>query len=273
MVLVAAGRGERLGHGIPKASVLIAGEPILAHALRAVMAADIAEQICVVLPPGEESLAELCRSIQTQQTAQHHEKASSVLPVIFTEGGASRTESVGNALAALGSGISTVLIHDAARPLTPAGVFQRVHAALRAGAHAVIPALPVPDTIKIAQPTDPGDAASAELGRLEQVTGTVARDQLRRVQTPQGFDLHTLRQAHTAGQALPAAQAAAITDDAMLVESLGFPVYLVPGSELSLKITTPDDLTLAEALLVGLSTPQGGAAQHAEAHDKQEVAK
>jgi 2-C-methyl-D-erythritol 4-phosphate cytidylyltransferase len=144
-------------------------------------------------------------------------------------GGAQRQESVARALAALPSEVGLVLVHDAARCLVPASVVEAVVAALRAGAAAVVPVLPVADTVKQV------DAAGA-------VVRTVPRADLRAVQTPQGFARHVLERAHGAG-----VQGA--TDDASLVEALGLPVTTVAGSEEAFKVTRPLDLLLAEAVL------------------------
>jgi len=144
-------------------------------------------------------------------------------------GGSDRSESVKLALAAVPT-TEFVLVHDAARPLTPADVTQRVVAALRDGARAVIPVLPVADTIKAV------DSNGV-------VLGTPERSGLRAVQTPQGFETELLRRAHERGAG------AVVTDDAALVEYLGVPVYTVAGDALSFKITTPLDLKLAEAVL------------------------
>lgn len=236
VIVVAAGSGDRLGQGRPKAQAILGTEPLLAHALRGVLAADVAQTVCVVLPRGNAELRSVCAGIDPD--------------VIMIDGGSTRSDSVSNALAILPDGLDAVLVHDAARPLAPEEVFHRVRHALEAGAKAVIPALAVVDTIKTAQPAaDPGIAP-------EQVRSTPQREVLRTVQTPQGFDLATLRAAHEAATMFTDAQAAAITDDAMLVESSGVPVYLVRGSELSLKITTPTDLLIAEALLEGPAAPR-----------------
>jgi 2-C-methyl-D-erythritol 4-phosphate cytidylyltransferase len=140
-----------------------------------------------------------------------------------------------------------VLVHDAARALTPESVFHRVAQALANGASAVIPVIPVVDTVKTVSATDGGDSDIAP----EIVTGTVSRQELRAVQTPQGFSMDTLKAAHEAALALDENRAAAVTDDAMLVELLGVPVHAVRGASQSLKITTPLDLIIAEGLLEG----------------------
>jgi 2-C-methyl-D-erythritol 4-phosphate cytidylyltransferase len=122
-----------------------------------------------------------------------------------------------------------VLVHDAARALTPPAMIARVVAELKAGSAAVIPVLPVTDTIK-------------SVDVLGVVTGTPLRSELRAVQTPQGFSAQVLRDAHDAGDL-------AATDDASLVERLGVSVQTIAGEVRAFKITTPLDLVLARALL------------------------
>jgi 2-C-methyl-D-erythritol 4-phosphate cytidylyltransferase len=152
-----------------------------------------------------------------------------IVPVLVVAGGAERQESVATALAAVPADVEIVLVHDAARALTPPGLIESVAAAVRGGLPAVIPVLPVIDTIK-------------EVGPGEVVRGTVDRSVLRSVQTPQGFRHDVLTTAH-------AAATDPLTDDAGLVEKAGVAVTCVPGSDLALKITRPLDLVLAEALL------------------------
>ncbi len=144
-------------------------------------------------------------------------------------GGAERHDSVRSALAAVGDS-QFVLVHDAARPLTPADQIRRVVAALSDGLRAVIPVLPVVDTIKAV------DANGV-------VLGTPERSGLRAVQTPQGFETDLLRRAYQR------AGGASVTDDASLVENLGTPVHTVAGDPLAFKITTPLDLLLAQQVL------------------------
>jgi 2-C-methyl-D-erythritol 4-phosphate cytidylyltransferase len=231
VVVVAAGSGQRLGYGIPKAEVVLAGRTLLEHALDSVLASGVASRVCVAVPPGDIRLRGICSRIGGKTV------------VAVVEGGGSRAESVGRALAGLGTGLDAVLVHDAARALTPPEVFTRVAAALASGAQAVIPAVPVADTIKTAGPSSPQERSIAG----EKVSGTPERAILRAVQTPQGFDARVLAEAHewleSAGE-----DAAGITDDAMLVERRGVTVYLVPGSQDALKITTELDLMTAEAL-------------------------
>lgn len=145
----------------------------------------------------------------------------------FVNGGTERTDSVRAALDAV-TGADIVLVHDAARCLTPSAVTRAVVAAVRAGHRAVVPVLPVTDTVKQV------DASGT-------VVATVDRSDLRVVQTPQGFDAELLRRAH-------AASSGPATDDAGLVERLGEKVSTVPGHPHAFKITTPFDLAVAEAL-------------------------
>ncbi|MGW6174407.1 2-C-methyl-D-erythritol 4-phosphate cytidylyltransferase [Arthrobacter sp. NPDC055138] len=236
VIVVAAGSGTRLGYGLPKAQVPLAGEPILAHALRGVLAAGIADRICVAVPAGDTTLRQLCAGF----AAQHPE-----IEISTVDGGASRAASVAAALRGLGEGVGAVLVHDAARALTPPEVFQRVAAALAAGARAVVPAVAVVDTIKTATPSTGAEADIAP----EKVAATVDRAQLRAVQTPQGFDAVALARAHEGLAGLGPEEADGITDEALLMERGGVDVMLVPGSAQALKITTQLDLAVAEALL------------------------
>lgn len=153
---------------------------------------------------------------------------------VVVTGGSTRQESVAAALAVLPR-VDHVLVHDAARALASPELIRRVVEALEQGHRAVIPGLPVVDTITAVDPTVAGAAPAL---------GTVPRAGLRAVQTPQGFDRALLERAHATGKRLAA------TDDAGLVEALGEPVWLIPGEESAVKITTPRDLALAELLLV-----------------------
>ena len=153
--------------------------------------------------------------------------ADDVAGVTVVAGGATRDASVRAGLLALPEAVDTVLIHDAARPFTPVEVYERVIAALDTGADAVIPAVPVADTIKRV-----ADGI---------VMATLDRADLVAVQTPQGFRVATLRAAHEQ-------QTHTVTDDAMLVETMGVPVHVVAGSHDAFKITTAFDLTVARAM-------------------------
>lgn len=221
LIVVAAGSGTRLGRGVPKAFATLAGATILEHALRGLAGVDA--RIVAVVPAGAEADA---RAIA--------ERAGVDAAVIA--GGATRADSVAAGLAAAGDA-RRVLVHDAARALAPRALVERVLAALDAGAGAVVPVLPVVDTIRSVDGA--ADASAEALGAI------VDRSGLRAMQTPQGFDAALLRRAYeAAGEGR-----AASTDDAQLVQALGEAVVAVPGDELAFKITTAADADRAEALL------------------------
>lgn len=163
------------------------------------------------------------------------------LPAVIVAGGSTRQASVAAGLAALPDDVDVVLVHDAARCLTPAAVVRDVEAAVRAGHPAVVPALPVADTIKRVGPADADGA--------EPVEDTLDRGALRAIQTPQGFDRSLLERAHAAGAVRAGDERASASDDAGLVEALGERVWVVPGHERALKITTARDMALASLLL------------------------
>lgn len=238
IILVAAGAGERLGRGMPKARVPVAGRTILERSLNGLLAAAVAHQVVVVLPADDTDLAAICSRFAS---------AAADVGILLhaVSGGATRNASVRAGLDALEPAVELVLVHDAARALTPPDVFRRVVDALLEGAEAVIPAVPVTDTVKTIEHA----STAFEQIAPEVVVGTPERATLRAVQTPQGFTVETLRAAHAGADTLPDAQAVAITDDAMLAETLGIPVFVVQGSAESLKITTSLDLLVAEALL------------------------
>lgn len=254
LVIVAAGDGQRLGRGIPKALVELAGRPLLEHALGALTAELTLDLVVLVLPAREDArrtLAELGR-----------EFAQSVdIEVVMADGAATRTGSVRSGVEAVerharrcswSPESTTTLIHDAARPLTPAEVHRRVADEVESGAAAVVPALPVTDTIKRVLPQVP---QALESNRAEVVSETLPRAQLRAVQTPQGFTLSMLHRAFAHLGDISDAEAAALTDEAMIAEALGVNIVVVPGHAHALKITTPLDLTTAEALVDQTSRP------------------
>ena len=216
----AAGRGERLGGGEPKALRRVGGAPLLVHALDGLRRSGAVDVVVVAAPPGYAATVESMLA-----------PAAAGLRLVVVEGGETRQQSVAAALATLGPDIDTVLVHDAARALTPPDVTTRVVQALRAGAEAVVPVVAVTDTIK-------------KVGHGV-VEGTLDRTFLRAVQTPQGFRRDVLSRAHAAD----AAVVAGATDDASLLEALGVPVAVVAGSDEAFKVTRPLDLLLAEALL------------------------
>lgn len=218
-VVPAAGRGERLGPGAPKALRDIGGAPMLLHAVRTLAQARLVDMVIVAAPLDELTSVRALLADSGGPTE-----------VTVVAGGKTRQGSVQRALAALPQDVEGVLVHDAARPLAPAELVDAVAAAVRDGADAVVPVLPMIDTVK-------------EVDDASHVVRTVDRSLLRAVQTPQGFRRTVLEEAHAA-----AAEEAA-TDDAGLVERLGRQVVVVPGAEEAFKVTRPIDLLLAEALL------------------------
>jgi 2-C-methyl-D-erythritol 4-phosphate cytidylyltransferase len=219
-VVPAAGHGQRLGAGGPKAMHPLGGEPMLAHSVRTLAAGPV-DLVVVATPPGLG--AEVRRLL-----AGVHEGAE----LAVVDGGATRSDSVRNALAALPPSVQVVLVHDAARPLVPAALVAAVVAAVEGGADAVVPGLPVTDTVK-------------QVDGAEVVVATVDRSALRAVQTPQGFRRNLLEVAYAGPQSGSA------TDDAGHVERAGGVVVVVPGAEEAFKVTRPLDLVLAEAVLAG----------------------
>jgi 2-C-methyl-D-erythritol 4-phosphate cytidylyltransferase len=198
--------------GLPKAFVDLAGQSMLQHCVQGVLSSGVVDRVVISVPP----------DLVDQVQAEFSEAT-------VVAGGARRSDSVKVALLAAPSDSDVVLVHDAARCLTPASLFSDVVDAVRSGASAVVPALPVVDTIKSVDPTGI-------------VTGTVDRASLRAVQTPQGFDYSVLKAAYAAAET-------DFTDDAGLIESQGIDVLTIPGDPLAFKITTPWDLNLATWLL------------------------
>ncbi|MBK6421897.1 MAG: 2-C-methyl-D-erythritol 4-phosphate cytidylyltransferase [Gemmatimonadetes bacterium] len=221
VVIVAAGQGTRLGAGVPKQYLPLGGVPMLLRALRPFTSHPEVAHTVVVLPAADAA----------HPPAWLAEVLGDTLSV--TAGGAERSDSVACGLAALPAACAVVLVHDAARPFVDQAIISAVAAVARTGEGAV-PAIPVGDTLK--------QVAAGEGGRILR---TVPRDGLFRAQTPQGFPRRVLQEAHARA---PRGGGAA-TDDALLVEQAGVPVRVVPGSARNFKITTEDDLRIAERLL------------------------
>ena len=208
-LLVAAGRGERLGTGGPKAFVMLGGRPMLQWSVDALSAVDEIERIVVALPPGVDAPP----------------------GTIGVPGGAARSQSVRAALREAGD-FDVVLVHDAARPMVTPELIRDCLATLAAhDCDAAIAATPVTDTIKES--------------RGEEVVRTLDRSCLWAVQTPQVFTRRALERALDCADE----DLAAATDDASLVESGGGTVRLVPAPRENMKVTTPLDLRVAELLL------------------------
>lgn len=225
-IVPAAGRGERLGPGQPKALRTLGGVPMLVHAVRALSRARLVDLVVVAAPADGVGAVQALLDL--------HDAGADVRVVA---GGAERQESVALALEALPDDVDVVLVHDAARPLAPSELVDAVAAAVIAGHPAVVPGLPVTDTVKYVR-----DAQSPEVASL-----TVPRSELRAIETPQGFDRSVLLKAHASTAANVGLPPGA--DDAELVERLGLPVVVIPGSAEAFKIVHPLDLVLAEAVL------------------------
>ncbi|MEO6055771.1 MAG: 2-C-methyl-D-erythritol 4-phosphate cytidylyltransferase [Gemmatimonadales bacterium] len=221
VVVVAAGRGTRLGGETPKQYRPIGGVPMVLRALRPFAAHPEVARVVLVLPPEDAA------------TPPEFLRGLAGVGLVLVAGGAARADSVGAGLAALGAECTTVLVHDAARPFVERTVIDAVIAHARAGEGAVA-AVRVSDTLKEAAPDDP-----TRVGR------TISREGLWRAQTPQGFPRAVLERAHASGASAGAAMA---TDDAALVERAGVIIRLVPDSPRNLKVTTADDLAIAELL-------------------------
>jgi 2-C-methyl-D-erythritol 4-phosphate cytidylyltransferase len=209
-ILVAAGRGERLGLDQPKAFAKLNGQPLLAEPLRRLDESDWIDAIVLVAPPGWEEPAILLA-----------EELSLSKVNACVAGGETRSDSVRAGLAEVPDDAVVALVHDAARPLLPAEVIERVLAPLSEGWDGAVPGLPVSDTLK----------RVASDGQVEE---TVSRDGLWAVQTPQAFAVDALRRA--------VANGAEATDCAGLVEAGGGRVKVVEGDARLLKVTTADDL-------------------------------
>ncbi|MFF9816681.1 2-C-methyl-D-erythritol 4-phosphate cytidylyltransferase [Streptomyces sp. NPDC014006] len=226
VVIPAAGRGVRLGPGAPKALRALSGTPMLVHAVRAMAASRFVSLVVVVAPP--DGAGEVRSLLDAHALPERTD-------FLVVPGGQSRQESVRLGLDALPGDYDIVLVHDAARPLVPVDTVDAVVEAVRAGAVAVVPAVPLADTVKEVEP-------AAVEGEPEPVLATPSRARLRAVQTPQGFDRRTLVRAHES-------VTGEVTDDASMVEQLGERVVVVPGHEEAFKVTRPLDLVLAEAVL------------------------
>lgn len=221
-LVVAAGEGRRFGGPVPKQFLPLGGVPVLAHTLRALAVPGLVDGLVVAVPPGQEArcLAEVVGPLALP------------IPVALVSGGAERGASVRAALARVEDRTDLVLVHDGVRPFVPRPDLRAVIAAAWAHGAAIL-AVPVSDTLKRAAPD----------GRPLVVLETVPRAGLWASLTPQAFRRDLLARAYDA------VEGAAATDDALLVERLGHPVVLVPGSRVNIKITSPDDLGIAEALL------------------------
>lgn len=227
-VVVAAGSGQRLGAGLAKAFVPVAGVAMVVHAVRAFALATTVDDIVIVAPHDAD--------VDSVRTLLRRD----VVEPIIQAGGATRQESVSRGLAACPRGTSVVAVHDAARPLISPRLVDRVVRALVPPWDGVAPGLPVTDTLKLVDPT------------RRAVLRTVDRRGVWAVQTPQVFSRATLERVH----ARVASAADAATDDLSLVERAGGRVRVIEGDRRNLKVTVPADLELAEELLAAMRDHQ-----------------
>ena len=229
VVIVAAGKGERLGAAVPKAFFPIASRTLLSHAVERALGASGLLQLIVAAPA--ELLSEARMTIENLA-------GESRIQIDVVAGGDSRQQSIANALVQLNPDVDVVLVHDAARAFAPTAVFDRVAAAVRSERRGVVPVGQVVDTIKRVA----GDI----------VLETVDRTELRAAQTPQGFIAEQLQAGYQNAEADH-------TDDAALMQSLGHEVGFVTGDPAAFKITTPADVDRAYALLANGSVTSAGA--------------
>ncbi len=217
-IVVAGGEGRRMGEGIPKQFLALAGRPVLDRTLEAFSASSRVDGIVLVLP-----------SSLPDGAKESYRLRPKILSVV--DGGAHRQDSVRNALAAVPAEAAVILVHDAVRPFVSAALVERC-ADLAREHGAVVPVVPVRDTVK-------------QWDREGNTLVTRDRSELMLAQTPQGFRAEILRDAYRkAGE-----EGREGTDDASLVEGAGYPVVPVPGEETNIKITIPEDLRMAEGLL------------------------
>ena len=224
VIVVAAGSGTRLGASLPKAFVDLAGQTLLERSLRSIILLPYPVQVVVVAPADFVADAE----------AIAHKVAPGLGELVsVVTGGATRHDSVAAGLAAVQSSVEVVLVHDAARALTPTTLFADVDMAVQATGAGIVPALPVVDSLKQVDVTGG-------------VLGIADRDQLRAAQTPQGFPRAELEAAYAA------AGSSDYTDDAAVFAANGGAVTTVPGDEVAFKITTAWDLNRAHQVLGGI---------------------
>ncbi len=227
VVLVAAGRGERLGAGVPKAFATVGDRTLLEHALGNIFNVSSVSQLIIAAPSSHIAEAQtIVADLRATTQALFGEAPKARVTVLA--GGDTRQQSIENALLQIAPATEIILVHDSARALTPPAVFERVIESVRNTGLATIPVLPIVDTIK---------RVSGEI-----VLDTVDRQTLRIAQTPQGFQAFELLEAYKNATE-------DFTDDAALVQSVGATLRFVEGDPIALKVTTPDDIKLAEARL------------------------
>lgn len=226
-LLAAAGRGTRLGGPIPKAFVTLRGRSLVERSLRAMITSEVVDEVIILVSPDMEDYA---RELLEKRGLLNDPEG---IRVRLVHGGGERADSVWAGLQAIDHDDAIVLIHDSARALTPPGMIARVARMVADGAPAVIPVVPVADTIKRVD------------GPI--VVDTPNRAELRAVQTPQGFLLSRLRAANEKFFSTPD-PGFIPTDDASLMEWYGVEVTCVQGDPMAFKVTTPIDMMLAQRI-------------------------
>ncbi|WP_080796701.1 2-C-methyl-D-erythritol 4-phosphate cytidylyltransferase [Corynebacterium pacaense] len=226
-LLAAAGRGTRLGGPVPKAFVPLRGRSLVERSLQAMITSEMVDEVIILVSP---DMNDYARALLGRRGL-----LETNLPVRFVHGGDERADSIWAGLQSITLDDAAVLIHDSARALTPPGLIARVAGRVLDGADAVVPVLPVADTIKRVD----------KQGRY--VLDTPSRADLRAVQTPQGFRLSTLRAANEKFFADPE-PGFVPTDDASLMEWFGAQVICVQGDPMAFKVTTPIDMMLAQRI-------------------------
>jgi 2-C-methyl-D-erythritol 4-phosphate cytidylyltransferase/2-C-methyl-D-erythritol 2,4-cyclodiphosphate synthase len=236
VVLLAAGKGERLGAKAPKAFVELAGKSLLEHSVFRALATDNLKQLIIAVPESH-----------LEQTLEFEKQLSNQgVDIRVVVGGATRQQSVSESLAVLAGGIDIVLVHDSARSLASTDLFNRVAQAVFENQIGVIPALRVADTIKKYK----GDV----------IQETIERSDLVRAQTPQGFPASVLVAAHVGASE-------EFTDDAALIQSIGGTVMMIEGEEQALKITTAEDFERAQTYLLAHARTGIGSDAHRFSED------
>ena len=237
VVLLAAGKGERLGAKSPKAFVELAGKSLLEHSVFRALATENLKQLIIAVP-----------ETHLEQTLEFEKQLSNQgVDIRVVVGGATRQQSVSESLAVLAGGIDIVLVHDSARTLASTELFNRVAQSVFENQIGVIPALHVADTIKKYK----GDV----------IQETIERSDLVRAQTPQGFPASVLVAAHVGATQ-------EFTDDAALIQSIGSTVMMIEGEEQAMKITTAEDFERAQTYLLAHARTGIGSDAHRYSDDK-----
>ncbi|SEG67257.1 2-C-methyl-D-erythritol 4-phosphate cytidylyltransferase [Nonomuraea solani] len=243
-VLLAGGVGQRVGRGVPKQLIEVAGRTIIEHSLAVFEAAPEIDEVVVLMTPGHTD------RVREIVAAGGYRKVSKVV-----EGGESRTESTWRALRALGTEECNVLLHDAVRPLLEPRIITDCVRALETHT-AVNVAIASSDTVLVAEPGPDGEVISEVIGEV------LDRSRLRRSQTPQCFRLSVIREAYDRALADPRFPGRPATDDCGVVLRYlpDVPIHLVPGSERNIKVTHPADLHIADLLFrLPPAVPKGDA--------------